>query len=398
MNLRARFKGSIPLQIGALTVVRIVVNTLNRMSYPFIAVFAAGMSVNLADISLALAAGMGTSALGPFLAPLADRRGRKFGMLLGLAIFVMGCALAGFWPSYITFLLAMVLGNLGNNILVPAIQAYIGDVVAYRRRGLAISAVETSWALSFVLTIPLVGRLLGMTAWHVIFIVLFGAGLLTMALVALLIPRDHPAGDGPHFAAGFRLVLRSRTALLGLALGLTFVGGNELINVVFGVWMQDSFQFQVSSLGLTAMLLGAAELSGEGLGAVLIDRLGKERSVALGLIICLLDALALPWLGHTQVGALIWLFVFYLAFEFAIIASTSLMSEVLPAARATLLAIFIAAVSLGRALGDVVAPHAYQYGFAANVAISAVLNLLGLLALSRMRLTPTPAPAADSAE
>ena len=131
-----------------MTVVRIVVNTLNRMSYPFIAVFAAGMRVDLGAISLALAAGMGTSALGPFLAPFADRHGRKFGMLLGLGIFTLGCALAGFWPSFITFLLAMVLGNLGNNILVPSVQAYIGDVVAYRRRGLAISAVETSWALS----------------------------------------------------------------------------------------------------------------------------------------------------------------------------------------------------------------------------------------------------------
>jgi MFS family permease len=60
------------------------------MIYPFLAIFAGGLNVPVGVISLALAVSMTTSAMGPFLAPIADRRGRKTGMLIGMGIFMIG--------------------------------------------------------------------------------------------------------------------------------------------------------------------------------------------------------------------------------------------------------------------------------------------------------------------
>jgi hypothetical protein len=60
------------------------------------------------------------------------------------------------------------------------------------------------------------------------------------------------------------------------------------------------------------------------------------------------------------------------------------MTELLPSARATLMACNVAALSFGRAIGDFLAPRLYGLGFL-TVTLGAVgFNLLALLALSRL--------------
>jgi len=127
-------------------------------------------------------------------------------------------------------------------------------------------------------------------------------------------------------------------------------------------------------------------LGGEGVSALLTDRLGKERTIALSLILNSLWVITLPWLGKTTSGAMVWLFFFYLTFEVAIVSTLPLMTEVTPATRATLLSLFVAAISLGRSLADVLAPLLFRGGFLVNVLVCVGFNLLSILALSRIRL------------
>jgi len=70
----------------------------------------------------------------------------------------------------------------------------------------------------------------------------------------------------------------------------------------------------------------------------------------------------------------------------AIVSTPPLMTEVTPATRATLLSLFVAALSLGRALGDIAAPLLFRGGFIINVLVCVGLNLLSILTLSRIKL------------
>jgi predicted MFS family arabinose efflux permease len=94
----------------------------------------------------------------------------------------------------------------------------------------------------------------------------------------------------------------------GLAMSLMLSAGNEVVNLVFGVWIESSFGLKIAALGAASVVIGFAELGGETLTATITDRLGKPRAVAAGLILNCLAALALPFLGSTQVGAFIGLF------------------------------------------------------------------------------------------
>lgn len=61
------------------------------------------------------------------------------------------------------------------------------------------------------------------------------------------------------------------------------------------------------------------------------------------------------------------------------------MTEIMPAARATLMATNLAGLSLGRALGALLAPALYARGIGACAFAAALFNLAALAVLHRVR-------------
>lgn len=382
---------SLNLQMGVFTFARMIVSTSSRMIYPFLAVFASGLEVEIATISLAMAVSMAASAVVPFLSPIADQRGRRTGMLIGIGIFLAGTLASSLFPHIITFFITILLCNLGNNLLISSIQAFIGDHVAYKRRGLYLAISEVSWALSFIVMVPLAGLLLERASWNTPFIwlTIFGSGILVF--IWRFVPQDKPTDPEPLVIfKNIKKVLRSTPAVLGMLMGISFIVGNELVNVVFGVWMQDSFGLQIAALGAASLVIGLSELSGEGLAGILADRLGKERTVGISFLLNGLWVITLPWLGQSESGAFVWLFVFYLTFEIGIVGALPMMTEVMPQARATMMALFIAALSIGRAIGDIAAPYLYTGGFMVNALVCFGLDLLAVVILTRIKLPHHP--------
>ena len=374
------------LQIAAFTVSRTVINTLHRMVYPFLAVLARGVGVDLITMSYALTARSLVGTVGPFAAAVADRRGRKFGMLFGIALFTFGAAIVVFWPVFPALVISIILSTLGKYIFDPSMQAYLGDRVPYARRGRTIAVTELGWSLAFVLGIPLMGFLISRSGWMAPFQLMAVLGVLIFAGLSWMLPKDRqPAADNPTFSANFRTVLTFAPALAGLAVGLFASAANEVVNLIFGIWLEDSFGMQIAALGAASAVIGLSELCGEGLVAAFVDRLGKPRAIGLGLAANCLAAVALYFLGRTETGALVGLFFFYISFEFTLVSVIPMMTEVLPSARATLMAFNVAFLSLGRALGDILAPRLYLWGFWSVVLGAVAFNLLALLALRKVK-------------
>lgn len=207
------------------------------------------------------------------------------------------------------------------------------------------------------------------------------------AIIWRIVPKDKPENPEPvTIFRDIKKVLKSTPAVLGMLMGAAFIIGNELITVVFGVWMQDSFGLQIAALGMASMVIGFSELGGEGFAALLVDRLGKKRTIGVSFLLNGLWVVSLPWLGQSKAGALVWLFVFFFTFEVGIVSALPMMTEVVPQARATMMALFIASLSLGRALGDVFAPWLYTGGFIVNALVCLVLDILAVVFLSRIKL------------
>lgn len=375
------------IQVAAFLVIRTAINTCLRMASPFLLIFARGVGADMTSMATAVSASMAASAIGPFLAEIADRRGRKTGMLLGLIVYTTGVGLMLVWPVYTAFLLALLLASLGNNIFLPAVQAYVGDQISYEKRGLILSILEISWAGAFIVGVPIIGLLISKSGWQSPFLTLFIAGVISIVAVWLLVP-TLPARETTEAFNGsrFMMILRSPAALFGFALGFLVIAGNNVISVIFGVWMEEAFSLKIAAIGAAATVIGVAELAGEGFVGAIVDKFGKRRTITAGFIVNILSAILPFFIGGSVTGALVWLFIFYFSFEVTLVAALPLMTEVLPSARATLMAVFLAASSLGMAAGMFFGPRLYTAGgFMFNVIFAMLLNILGLIILPRVR-------------
>jgi predicted MFS family arabinose efflux permease len=342
--------------------------------------------VDLTTFSFVVTARSLVGALSPVFAPIADQRGRKFAMLTGAFLFAAGMGLVAFRPNLVTLGAAMLLALLGKYLFDPAMQAYFGDRIPYHQRGTALAVTEMAWSLSFIAGVPLMGWLINRYGWTAPFPWLAGLGVAMIAIVWWMIPHEDvhhaPVTDS---RGNFRAVLTNIPALAGISIALWASASNELVNLIFGVWLEDSFGLKIAALAGASAVIGLSELTGEGLVAFTTDRLGKPLALLLGIVGNAVCALLLPLIGTTQIGALAGLFFYYLTFEYIMVSHVPLMSELVPEARATLLSLNLTGHSLGRAIGAALSSFIYQqFGFITIVIVSILFNVLALLALGEL--------------
>jgi predicted MFS family arabinose efflux permease len=395
-------------QVLAFSVTRTIINTAFRMVYPFLPVIARGLGVTLESITLAITLRSGMGLLSPVFGSIADIWGRKTALLLGVSLFTSGMVLVAITPTYPALFTSLLLVGSSKIIFDPAMYAYLGDRVPYEKRGLAIGLSEFGWSGAFLLGIPVAGWLIARSAWPVpypwgqtsqlgiplinglvpqerwdapfVWLAFLGAALVIL-LWNILPPDVRRTTARPSLRQGFSAIWAYPPALAGLSISVLISASNETVNIVYGVWMENVFAFQVAALGAASAIIGISELGGEGLVAGFVDRIGKRRAVGFGLGAYALACILLPIIGTTWQGALVGLFLFYLTFEFTLVSSIPLMTELVPSARATLMAANVAAFSLGRVLGSLIGPLLFAYGLPINAGAAALMNLVGLAAL-----------------
>jgi predicted MFS family arabinose efflux permease len=369
-------------QLLAFSLTRVVVNTSYRMVYPFLPFISAGVGIDEKSLESIIALRSSLGAVGPLLGSVGDRYGRKTAMLLGMALFMVGMLLVAVSPTYLALVTALMLTAASKIVFDSSMQAYLGDRVPYARRGLAIALTEFGWSGAFLLGVPLAGWLIARGGWQSPFIWLAVLGAVaTYWLWRILPPDSAHTVERLSLVKGLRLVLTHRAAVAGLAVCGLIDASNETVNIIYGVWMHDSFGLPVEALGAIAIVIGLAELAGEGLVAGLSDRLGKRRALGLGLAVYAVACLLLPLLGVSLEGALVGLFLFFVSFEFTLVGAIPLMTELVPSARATLMSVLLTVFSLGKAAGAVIGSELFRHGLQANSLAAAGLNLLGLVVL-----------------
>lgn len=391
---KLELKRTLNFQVTAFVIIRLAFNTFYRMIYPFLSFFARGMGVDLRTISYAVTTRSLMGLFGPFLASVADSRGRKAGMMIGAITFVGAISLVVFWPTFTAFFIALSLAFLGYLMFVPSLQAYLGDQVPYEKRGRILGITEFAWSLSAIIGVPLVGLIIARHGWLAPFPLIALLGALAFIALAWMLPKDPTPQEGNlGFWSNLRKVFTYPPAIAALVMAAFYTAANETISLVYGVWVENTFALSIASLGATALAIGISELGGETLVTVFTDKIGKRKALAIGIVGNCLATLTLPIFGRWLAGALIGLFLFYLTFEFTMVSGIPLMSEILPSARATMLASHMALIALGRSVGDLLAPSLFTQtlipGIAANALAAILFNLLALIALTGVKI-PQP--------
>ena len=373
------------LQLGILTFARLCINTLLRVVYPFAPAFARGLGVPVTTIYLIISLRNLTGLLSPIFAPLAERYGRRNVMALSMAAFSAVTLLVAGVPAVWSLGVALVAAGAIKVIYDPAMQSYLGDAVPYAQRGRALSLTEFGWSGAFLVGAPLTGWLIAAQGWSAPFVWLGLGG----AAAAVLVWRALPAArhnTRPTITITYMAhMLRRHPIIWAAALFLLLpLVAQEALFIVYGDWMETTFDLSLTGLGLATTLIGLAELSGELTAGWSVDRFGKRPVVALGGVLTAITFLLIPFTVGSLASALATLVVLFFMFEITVVGALPLLTELVPEARGAVMSMGFGAMAAGRTIGSIVGPAIWaRYGLLGNSILSAVMMALAVVVLIR---------------
>jgi len=230
--------------------------------------------------------------------PLSDRYGRRPVLLGGLTIFVVtsaACTLAGSIGALIALRVAQALGACGAPVLARAIVRDLFDGAAAVR---ALSLIGAAMALVPVLA-PVAGGVLEEAfGWRAGFVVLSGLGALLLAVTWATLaetnrqPSIQPLTPG-HLALGYGRLLASRTYVSFVAgVGGAFAG-LALFLAESSFVLIDAMGLSPSAYGVALAVVAAGYMLGNLLSARLAGRYSSHALSCVGIVTCLVAALAM---------------------------------------------------------------------------------------------------------
>jgi len=339
--------GSLRRSLVIIFLARTALNTSHRIIYPFLPSIARGLGISLTAASFLVTSRLVAGLAAPLMGPVAERHRRRRVMETGLLLFVVAGFLLAGSRGFALAIIAFALFGLSKVIYDPAVHAYLGDRVPYARRGRAVGVAA--------------GFLIERFGWRAPWAMLGVLGILGLGLTHLCLPpgrRAAPAEGALRLATlldSWRDLLRQRQVVI--------------------------------LLSIASIVVGLAEAAGEFGTTLFTDRLGKRRSVLLGLLCLTASLLLLPWLAQLGLApAMLGVLLMMLCFEFAFVSLIPMASEIAPQARSTLLSVNVTIFSLGRIAGAALGGWLWQRqvgGIGAHVIVGAACALAAALLVWR---------------
>lgn len=283
--------------------------------------------------------------------PYSDRLGRRFFLAGGSALMgvaTLGTALAG---SFEMIIATRALAGVGASLTFPNVNAAIGDTFPYRERGKAISTVIAMNTFASIAGIPLAGVIAEATSWRISVLLVGVLAIAAAAAVLRLLPAAAPIVDPQRARALYLRVLTHRSALA--ALSSSFMGG--LFWFTWGTFLvlffQRTFDLSVGQASTVAITLGLGTIVGSQVGGRLGDRIGHKPIVAGGILVAgvLLLVLTNVPLALPAAAGLNLLLSAVIGARFA--TNIALLTEQIPQARGTLLAVSSSVISVAIVAG-----------------------------------------------
>ncbi len=358
--------------------IRLVVNTAQRFVYPFLPAIARGLGISLERAGILVSARWFAGLATPAAVGWVGRGERRLRLaVVGISLFAVGAAVTALTSVYLGAILGFAMMGIAKPMYDIAAQSYVADRTPYRRRARFLSIMELTWAGGLLVGAPLAGWLIDRHGWASPFWLL--GALAVASIPVLFVVMDRDAAVTPGSVPPLRL---DRSGIMLLVVTALFVMAAEVMFVVFGAWLEDVFDLSLVALGGAAIVVGLAELTGEGATILFTDRIGKKRSVVLGLAASVVGFGLLGFSPGTLWVGMALVALAFLGFEFTIVSAIPLATEVAPNARARYLAIFTVANSLGRTVGAAIGPAVFsRFDLAGNAILAASADLLAILLL-----------------
>jgi predicted MFS family arabinose efflux permease len=307
---------------------------------PVLAAIASEFNISTGTAGLVVAAyGAPGIVVAVLAGPYSDRFGRKRFLVIGSLVMGFFTLLSAFATSFAVLVAMRIIAGIGGSLIFPNTTATVGDNFSYRERGSAMSTVIGLNTMAGVIGVPLAGVLADATSWRVsvglVGVLAIAAGLL---LMWKLRPAQTPLSES-RIRDMYHSIVTNRSALG--AIGSSFLGALYWFTwaTYIVVFFENVFGLSQGVASILALTQGLGVLFGSQLGGRLGGRIGHRPIVAgsvllSGLLLLLQTNIGLPLAATAFLNLLLSAVI---GARFA--SNTTLLTEQVPEARGTLLAL-----------------------------------------------------------
>ena len=335
---------------------------------PLGAVIMPALNVSPAQFGTVVSAYAFAAGISGFLtAGFADRFDRKKLLLFFYAGFVAGTAWCGLAQSFESLLVARIVTGLFGGVIGSVVLAIATDLFPPQMRGRVMGFIQTAFAASQILGIPIGIYLSNRWNWHVPFLALVVVGLIAGLLIAMYMKpvADHLTQRQERSAFGhlFHTLAEQRHLLSFISVLFLATGGFML--------MPFSSAFTVNNLGISLdhlpiiyLITGIATIFVGPIVGKLSDAWGKMRVFYMGTTLTIIMVVIYTHLGPTSLAVVTLInVVLFVGIFSRMIPFQALMSQV-PAAthRGSFNAVNASISQLAGGLASLVAGHIVQQG------------------------------------
>jgi MFS transporter, DHA1 family, inner membrane transport protein len=228
---------------------------------------------------------------------IVDKFDRKTVLLVAYSGFVAGTIACGVARSYDLLMVCRILTGVFGGLIGAQVFSIIGDLFAYERRGMAMGAVMSSFAVAATVGVPFSLYLTNLFHynWHVPFLLVGGIGLVLIPIIIKYLPpvKSHlelsKSGDSPFEA--LTQVLSSPTQFLALIFTMLMMVGHFLIIPFLNPYMEFNMGFSKNQTPIIYLVGGITSF----LAAVVLGRLSDKHGKLRVFSISVLLSLVMVW-------------------------------------------------------------------------------------------------------
>lgn len=226
-----------------------------------------------------------------------DKRGKKFVLLMGLAVALVGMLSASFGlASFPRFLLAILLLGAGASILQVAgnpIMRDVSDPGKYSRNLSLGQFVKAIGSLSGALVPVIAARWFG-ASWQVIFpIYALALAAAVVAVAVMPVSREKPAEQAATL--GSCLALLKNPYVLAMVGGIFFyVGAEQSVSANIPLFLKERYDIDINRMALLGTGLFLLSMTvGRFCGGMILNRMAPRRFFLLTSIVSIVGLLGL---------------------------------------------------------------------------------------------------------
>jgi len=207
-----------------------------------------------------------------------DRHDRKKILIYAFIGFLVGTIACGIAPTFGLLMAARVLAGLFGGLIGAQVFSIISDIFGYERRGVAMGAVMSSFAIASILGVPFALYLANAISWHAPFLFVGILGFVMIPLLNKYIPemKDHVNSDNPTTKLNIlREVLYNKYQVSALFFSALIMMGHFLIIPFVNPYLEFNKNFSKSLTPMVYLVGGLAAFGASFLFGRLSDRIGK---------------------------------------------------------------------------------------------------------------------------